>query len=371
MSRNKSKKQSMRKFLIAFSITITAFVVLGGSGYAIFRAIAQPPDLERYVTFDILLDNRENESAFIITDVVGSELLGGEVVITDDSLRQEERTITFERRPYFYTFLIYGLDDGINADTIIVAAFDAEARQAYLISIPRDTRVDVERRQGLRKLVAAFPIGTQQGRGHAGGVEQLKTEISTLIGFRPDFYIGVNHRGFTRLIDTLGGVEVTIPFRMVYNDPYQDLHINLHPGQQRLNGEQALHFARFRQFNRDCPYARNFTDFQRMESQQQIISSAVNELLSPRTITQIPQLVSIFNENVRTNISASEMLYFIQYAPSLAGGNILTTYSYPIARTERVGWYEIPDKEAALELINRTINPFTQDIMPEMLRIVE
>jgi len=345
--------------------------VVAGGAYAALRMSVRPPEVEEFVE----ITRPIHRPPIVDEQVRDSE--SNTVPAQEDCDEApyepacEYETIIFQRRPNFYTFLIYGLDDGGNADSIMVAAFDGETGSAYVISLPRDTRIDVQRSTGRSKLVASYAAGRANGGGHEGGIDKFKTEVSTLIGFRPDFYIGIRERAFVRLIDAIGGVEVSIPFRMVYNDPYQNLHIDLAPGRRTLNGQQALHFARFRQFNEGCPHFRNFTDFGRMENQQQIIAAAVQELLSPRTITLVPELVRIYRENVNTNLAPFEIAWFVEQLPNLRADTLLSTYTLPIARTVRQGWYEIPDQDEVLELINRTINPFKQEITPEMLRIVQ
>jgi len=362
------KGRSFRKFILSFSITIVVLIVVAGGAYAALRMSIRPPEVEEFVEFvrpipRPLVVRPTSPTPAPETNVSNEDVYEKPT----DAPYPKYETLIFQRRPNFYTFLIYGLDSGVNVDTIMVAAFDGEAGKAYLISLPRDTRVDVDRRIGLRKLSASYAFGQAQGRGHEGGIYRLKNEVSTLIGFRPDFYVGIDERAFIRLIDGIGGVEVNVPFHMRYDDPYQNLHINLPAGRRVLNGQQAMHFARFRLANEGY---RGVTDFQRVGHQQQIISAAVRELLSPRTITLVPELVRIYRDHVRTDLSPLEIAWFVEQIPGLSA-DLLSTYTLPMARTIRQGWYEIPDQDEVLELVNRTINPFMQEITAEMLRIVE
>ena len=359
----KSKKLNNKKFLISFIITLTTCFVFVGGLYALVSRFISEPDIPTYVIFQFPddrpngPDNPDTPASIVVDDDNIGEFLSGE---------PEVRTEIFERRPGFFTFILYGMDEGVNLDSIMVASFDSHNREVNIISLPRDTRVESNRRTGQSKLVAAYAFGRLQGRGHEGGINQLKTEVSTLIGFRPDFYIGVELEAFIRIIDGLGGVEVTVPFHMRYTDPYQNLRIDIPAGTQRLNGIQASHFARFRMADSGF---RAVTDFQRVEHQQMILSAIMQEMLSPRTITQIPEFIRIYNDHVTTNIPNDEMAWFGTNVV-LNGINSINTYTLPIARTERSGWYEMPDREAILELVNRTINPFEREITAEMLRIV-
>ncbi|MCL1845808.1 MAG: LCP family protein [Defluviitaleaceae bacterium] len=269
----------------------------------------------------------------------------------------------WERRPDFYTILVFGYDEGLNTDTIMVAAFDAAARRGYLIGIPRDTQVDV--RRSVRRINSAYPVGIRLNNGgHEGGVAQLKREVQTIIGFRPDFYMSVEEDAFVRLIDAMDGVYVYVPFHMRYDDPTQNLRINIPEGRQRLDGENALHFARFRLANDP---RRTISDMQRMENQQQLIASVIDEFMSPRSIARIPELIAAYHDHVSTDLSMFELLWF---AEQFALGDIeLITYNYPTTSVRTSHWYEIPNAEEALEIINRTINPFTRDLSMENLQL--
>jgi len=273
-----------------------------------------------------------------------------------------------ERKPMFFTFLIFGLTEGLNANTIMVAAYDAEAQQGYIISIPRDTLVDAQRNS--RKIVSAYPVGRLNNAGHEGGVARMKYEVSTLIGFRPDFYISVDYEAFIRMVDAVGGVEINVPFHMRYTDPYQDLHIDLPAGLRTLDGHDALLFARYRTGTPGI--SPTISDYQRIEHQQQVLSAVARQLLTPASILQIPQFVNIFSDHVYTDLAAGELLWFANQAVSMGGTEALHTYTLPMAGTSGAPhWYELADEAGILELINRTINPLIRDITAADLRIVQ
>jgi anionic cell wall polymer biosynthesis LytR-Cps2A-Psr (LCP) family protein len=154
---------------------------------------------------------------------------------------------------------------------------------------------------------------------------------------------------------------------MRYDDPAQNLHINIAEGTQILNGQQALHFARYRLAN---PGFRAIRDYERIENQQQIMRALFAELLTPRTIARVPELIEIYQAHVRTNMDNREMIWFGGRLNQLRGATI-STYTLPTRGTSGApGWYELPDEEAILELINRTVNPFTENITSEMVSIL-
>ncbi|MCL2198687.1 MAG: LCP family protein [Defluviitaleaceae bacterium] len=350
------KNFSAKKFMISCGITVgvlMAVMAVGVAVYAGIQAMTRPPSIPTHVE----IRNPSTSGANINTQT--SNNISGN---TNEDIPPQILAV-MERKPLFFTFLLFALDSGNNADVIIVGAYDTVAEEAFVISIPRDTFIETNRR--LRKPVAAYAVGRSGGGGHEGGVAMLKADMQTLFGFTPDFYLQTDYEAFVRMVDAVDGVEINVPFHMRYDDPIDNLRINIPAGTQVLNGRQALHFARFRNAN---PGFRAITDYQRIENQQQIIRALFDELMTPRTIARIPEFIRIYGEHVNTNLTYREKLWF---GTQFVGSEDMTVsmYTLPMAYTRREGWYEVPDREKVLELVNRTINPFTRDITAEMVRI--
>ena len=352
-------RRARRLFIKSFFITVVLCLMFAGGVVLGWNSFVQPPTVPTMAQpanpTSNPASNDEDQPAFdTVEPHPGDADINRDppIVFTDE-----------DRKPDFFTFLIFGYDEGLNTDTIMVAAYDAAAQRAYIISIPRDTRVDVQR--GVRRINSAYPAGRRQGGGHAGGVDQLKREVQTIIGFRPDFYVSVDEDVFVVLVDAVGGVQIDVPFHMHYRDPFQDLYINIPQGPQRLDGEDALKFVRFRYH-----YGQRgaITNHQRMEHQNQFIGAMMQELRSPLTIVRIPQLIRAYRNHVSTDLSLSDLLWF---GREFVGGDVeLIAYNYPVTSRRIVRWYDIPNAEEALEIINRTINPFTRDITIDMLQLV-
>ena len=146
------------------------------------------------------------------------------------------------RKEGVYTFALLGKDvKGSNTDTIILARYDTVAQTVGMVSIPRDTAVH-RTWSKYSKINAAF---------YGSSPETLKEEIQNTFGIPVDYYILVDPKGFTALVDELGGVDVYIPENMNYDDPTpgEELHIHYQAGTHHLNGKQALEVARFRHNN--------------------------------------------------------------------------------------------------------------------------
>jgi len=362
----KINKKQKRQFLKYFSIFFVVISIVAASAVWGFMSVndnIRPPEVP-----DIAVTLSEI-AIFIPTENNNQSSADDEAEPDPEEFFEMPNPLSlegWERKPDFFTILVIGLDGGTNANVIMVGAYDNVAQQAYIVSIPRDTRVDVQRNR--RKIVSAYPVGMLNGGGHEGGIERMKQEIQTLIGFRPDFYVLVNFDAFVQIIDAFGGVEVDVPFHMRYDDPFQDLHIDILPGLQVLDGQNALHFARFRRSN---PGFRGITDYQRIENQQTVINALLLDMLTPQALLQIPTLLGTYRDYVYTDLSLGEKLWFAGQLNNVRDASALATYTLPMAGTSGApAWYEFAYEPGVLELINRTINPFTQDITADMLRII-
>jgi len=292
-------------FIRTLFISMAAFTVLIFSGVLIFKSIVKPPSIPNL-----------EDIAFLPPDGESEDMLIG------NGLRAPEGFTADDRKEEFYTFLIVGLDGGINTDTIMVASYDGINNEANIISIPRDSLVNVKRK--VKKINAAYPAGTIYGDEKDGGINQLKREVKTIVGFVPDFYVCIDLDAFVKIVDAVGGVDVYVSLDMKYDDSYQDLHINIKQGEQILDGKNALKFARYRKGNN----GRNIiSDYQRIENQQAVIKAMLTKLLNPANILKIPEFIGIFNENVHSDIKSENMLWFADQLNKIRGTDALSTYT--------------------------------------------
>lgn len=360
--KDKKPKSRLRSFLksIMLTILVALILVLSFSVYSVYRAVV-PPEIPTLAQRDARpainpLPTAAESQAPTDNDV---ELaIHEEYLEWDDNLVAPERFTDDDRRNNVFTFLIIGLNEGRNANTVMVASYDATAREAHLISIPRDSLINVNRTG--RKLSSSYLAGAAAGRGRDGGIRTLMRDVRTIIGFEPDYYILIDYAAFHTIIDEVGGIEIYVPFHMRYTDPFQDLDINIPAGIQHMDGKTALHFARFRRADRGF---QSITDYQRIENQQAVINAVIAQLLRPQSILRIPEFVDIFNEYVYTDLTHGNMLWFARELNRIRGTDALSTHTTPMLGTSgEPMWYEILDARGIVQLVNDTINPFYRDI---------
>jgi polyisoprenyl-teichoic acid--peptidoglycan teichoic acid transferase len=186
------------------------------------------------------------------------------------------------------------------SDTILLVRIDPANNTASILSIPRDTRVRIPE-AGIRKI----------NHANVEGGPQLAAEVvsNTLNGVTIDRYVRVSTSAFREMVDLLGGVEVYVPTPMKYVDNTQKLTIDLEPGNQVLNGDQAEQFARFRHDGNG--------DIGRVQRQQQLIRALRERITNPAVITKLPEAIALFQKYIDTNLSLEEMLALANFGLNL------------------------------------------------------
>lgn len=201
--------------------------------------------------------------------------------------------------------LLLGVDEA-RSDTIIVVRYNKETNQFAMISIPRDTRVDIPG-YGYTKINAA--VGKKEGTALA-----MKT-VSNLLDIPIHHYVKVDFRGVEKIVDIMGGVKINVPQNMYYHDPAQNLSIDIKKGVQVLKGKQALHFLRYRSGYID-------QDLGRIKAQQEFAKAFIDKLTSPAMIPKAITLISAMIENTKTNLQQDEITAYVMDISKIDTGNI-------------------------------------------------
>ena len=160
-----------------------------------------------------------------------------------------------------------------------------------MLSIPRDTRVDFPG-MSIPKI--------NQANADGGATLAARVVHHTLNNVPIDRYVRVTTGAFRELVDLVGGVDVFVPERMSYQDNTQNLHIDLAPGWQTLNGEKAEQFARFRNHNNG--------DIGRVQRQQALLKSLRARLQTPAMVPRLPKLIRVLSKYIDSNLSLEETL---------------------------------------------------------------
>lgn len=264
-----------------------------------------------------------------------------------------------DRKESFYTILIGGLDnENGGSDTNLLVALDAKNGTINVVSLPRDTLLNVS--WTVKKLNNAY---------HHGGFSRTMEEVSKLLGIPVNFYVTVDLQAFVELVDEIGGVDFDIPVDMDYDDPYQDLHIHFEKGPRHLSGKEALQVVRWRQNNDGTGYAT--ADIGRIGTQQAFLQAMAQQTLQLSNLDKVPSMAEIFAEHVDTNLKLSNLVWIGEQALRMGSENI-TFHTLPGdgAGYYKGGSYYVLDDAATLELVNAYFNPYTYDLTLDDMNIL-
>jgi len=226
-------------------------------------------------------------------------VLGIKVISSD----LDEQGIKYTKKNVGYHHLVNSFE-GLS-DSMLLLRFDPKKEKVSVLSIPRDTRVYIDG-FGVRKINHANKYG--------GPALTAATASELLGGVNIDRYVRVNVQGVEKLIDALGGITVNVPKDMKYNDFSQHLYIDLKKGIQHLDGDKAMQFLRYRYDG--------YGDISRVQRQQMLMRSAVEQTLKPATVVKIPKILSVIQSHLDTNLTVRELMALSNFASKTDRSNV-------------------------------------------------
>lgn len=221
---------------------------------------------------------------------------------TEDKISDEDRLdlSVMTRKSARVNVLLLGSDGG-RSDMMMVISYDPIRKLADLISVPRDTynRVAGYDSPGMHKINAVY--GLKNGEG---GPDGTRRQIEKVLQIPIHYYVNVDYNAVREIVDIMGGVQVEVPRRMKYDDPYSKppLHIDLQPGLQTLNGDKAIQFLRWRKNNDG--YGEG--DIQRIERQHAFVKNAIGKAIG----LKLPAIIKASTKYVKTDMETSEMIHY-------------------------------------------------------------
>lgn len=238
--------------------------------------------------------------------------------IEANSASEPVEPITTANGGKIYTIYISGIDTRgdmtakSRSDVNIIATVNTDTHEILLVSTPRDYYVPL-----------SISGGVPDKLTHAGiyGIDVCMDTLGMLYDTDINYYFRINFGGFVKVIDALGGITVDSDYEF---DSRNILGYHFNKGENYMNGEQALVFARER-------YAFQEGDRQRGKNQMAVIRAVVNKALSPEILTKYSSLLSTLDGCFGTNITYEEIAELLQ--DQLANGGDWTIVSYSVDGT--------------------------------------
>lgn len=207
----------------------------------------------------------------------------------DETKRETEVDLSQEES---FSVLLMGIDTGDlgrvdqgRSDTMMVATVSPEDKQTTIVSIARDTYVDI------------VGYGTQDKINHAyafGGAAMSMNTVEKYLDIPIDHYISINMAGLKELVDAVGGIEVNND--LTFSQDGYDFTI----GKIALDGDQALSYSRMRH---EDPSG----DYGRQERQRKIVEGIAKKVLSFEGVSQYQSILTAVESNMKTDMSFDDM----------------------------------------------------------------
>lgn len=241
-----------------------------------------------------------------------------------------------------FNVLLVGLEDqggGARSDVLMLLTVNPQTKEVYMLSIPRDTRTIVPELGYNTKITHSYGNG---------GIESTIDTVSELLDVPIDYYVTTNFQGFEDIVDTLGGIEVDVPFTFKAQLTGSLQWKTYHEGPMELNGNEALAYVRMRKSDPKGDMGRN-------ERQQQVIKEIVSKSTSFGSINKIDDLMQDLGNNVRTNIPPSKFLSFIELYTKIKDAPIQNLTLEGHDEWIKSVYYYIPSEDSIAD-ISTTLN---------------
>ena len=253
------------------------------------------------------------------------------------------------------------LGDNAPTDTIMVASYNPNTQRATLLSIPRDTYIGSNKNR-------ATPSDKINSL-YSTSIDKILKAVNDLTNLDIKYYAVVKTEAFIELVDALDGVTFNVPMNMKYDDPTQNLHINLTAGEQLLDGDKAEQLLRFRHNNNGTSYPVEYgdNDTGRMRTQREFMMAVMQQTLRPENIFKLGQILDIAGRNLETNLDFNYLKDYIPYAVEFSTENMVTDVlpgvndQLPPKSAGAVNryWFFIPDETQIETTIQKLYYPET------------
>ncbi|MED5020334.1 LCP family protein [Paenibacillus chibensis] len=192
------------------------------------------------------------------------------------------------------------------SDVIMVTAFNPDTKTVTVVSLPRDTKIELK---GYKENKANAYYPTFLAKEKDTGIkaeDEMKTMMSKYMDIPIDYATVLNFQGFRDAVDALGGVDINVDMNMCYRDKADGTNINLKKGQQKLVGNDALDYVRYRKSN--CrPKTQASDDFDRNRRQNEVLHALIDKMQTFKGVTSLGGVLDAMDKNMETDIENDQL----------------------------------------------------------------
>lgn len=275
----------------------------------------------------------------------------------------------YVRKEGYYTFLFAGIDDvSMSTDVLMLVSLDTKNGAVDVVQIPRDTFVNktVLGYKNITRVNSIFTVeynyhrnqGVSATNARKFAMMTLKETLEESLCVKIDEYVLTDTSAFVEIIDAFGGIYFDVPQDMYYEDPDQDLYIDLKAGYQHLDGAACEGLIRYR-----SGYATG--DIGRVELREDFLVEAFRQVKENVGVGNMVRLIPTFFSKIKTSMSMNDMISYTKEAYKVDSENIdVRTIGGSVIQNPTTGaWvYFCLNKAEALADINECLNVYETDI---------
>jgi LCP family protein required for cell wall assembly len=356
LARNKSYSRKMvKKFFLLVGSIVSAFVLAASIGlYAYMKSTeASAEDLNVPVASTAPISDKEENLPEQEEAPEVSEATEAPIALLPIATAEPGEVHLI---PAKTNFLIVGEDAGeMLTDVMLVGSFDRDTKEIKILSIPRDTRIEMpsSRVQQMRSLGLYPPSSgvmkmnaVHSYGGKKYGMILLRQQLEDLLGINIDYYLEINLKAFRDIVDAIGGVDMEIRSRgLYYEDKFQNLTIAVPGGMQHLDGKMAEGVVRFRE-----DYSNG--DLSRIEVQHEFLKQLFQQALSREHIIQNAYgIAKAIISYTKTDFGIGDLPKYVGFIGDLNPDNI-TFLTLPGVAVDTSPSYFIANNDEIAELVS-------------------
>lgn len=270
IAKKNSKKRTVLKVFL--SVAIIAFLSVVGYGVYIQQKVNSAADRAYEALDERTKSVLREEAVEPLKDNVSILFIG-----IDESEKRKE-------------------DGSPRSDALLVATLNNKEKTVNLLSIPRDSYVYDPNRDRSDRINHAHAFN-----GTKGTIDT----VENLLDIPIDYYVKMDFNAFIDVVDAVGGITAEVPYDYLELDENDQRTIELKKGEQHLDGRHTLALARTRKLD---------SDVERGKRQQMILNAIMKEAFSVKSITKVGDIIDAVGNNMKTNMTYSEMKSFLEYA---------------------------------------------------------
>jgi len=246
------------------------------------------------------------------------------IIYTKDKNIKVQKTLNTKNLDEPFTILLMGVDSeneeikgsSFNGDSLVLITFNPKTLNATMLSIPRDTYTPITCFAGQKKNKIT----------HAAwyGESCMMSTIENMFDIDIDYYVKINFAGVVKIVDTLGGIDVDVPYSFCEQNSKREFGnstVYVKEGLQTLNGEQALALARNRHpWTEYCSWEwtnYNSNDFVRGQNQQLVIQGMLNKIKNINSVDTFYEMLNNISNSMETNMTTENILSFYNIAKDI------------------------------------------------------